>query len=148
DLLWGTAFTYVLTSAKYPSNTQPLLIYQNRTSDPLHYYSHILTKTSSGIKSLRDLREKRFSFVDEYSTSGYLYPRYFLQQDGLSIDNDMTPIKAGSHIKSLRNLFDGTADACAVASEYYKSKDGSYRSEYYTQLLNQFHLDDGKDIVS
>ena len=147
NLLWGTAFTYVLTSAKYP-NIQPILTYKNRTSEPLYYHSHILTKTSSGIKSLRDLREKRFSYVDEYSTSGYLYPRYFMQQYGLSIRNDVKPIKAGLHIKSLRNLFDGTVDACAVASQYYKSQDGTYISEYYTRLLNEFYLDDKNDIVS
>src|SRR5262249_41228959 len=44
------------------------------------YRAQIITRVDSGIKTLDDLRGKRFAFVDPVSSSGYLYPASVLQE--------------------------------------------------------------------
>ncbi|HEX4922970.1 MAG TPA: phosphate/phosphite/phosphonate ABC transporter substrate-binding protein, partial [Bdellovibrionales bacterium] len=47
------------------------------------YYSALVTKKSSKIKKVEDLKGKTVAFVDEKSGSGYLYPRMMLKKKGI-----------------------------------------------------------------
>ena len=63
-----------------------------------YYYSVIITKKKSGIKTLADLKGKSFAFVDPASGSGNLMPRTtIIKRTGLDPDKDMKTIFAGSH---------------------------------------------------
>jgi phosphonate transport system substrate-binding protein len=63
-----------------------------------YYYSVVITKKKSGIKTLADLKGKSFAFVDPASTSGNLMPRtLIIKETGLDPDKDMKTIFAGSH---------------------------------------------------
>src|SRR5438874_3856805 len=48
------------------------------------YRGIIVTRKDSGLKSITDLKGKRFAFVDPKSASGYLYPRAMLIERGIN----------------------------------------------------------------
>jgi phosphate/phosphite/phosphonate ABC transporter binding protein len=143
NVFWAADYSYVITKAKY--DALPILRVKNPSSDDPYYYSYVLTNASSGISTLADLEGKRLSYVDPYSTSGYLFPRYRMHKIGLN-EKAVHTNYAQSHNASLESIFNGQADACAVGSEHYKSLDGTYRSAIYTDLLRQYRVDD-KSII-
>src|SRR3989442_6301532 len=51
------------------------------------YRGIIVTRKDSGLKSIADLKGKRFAFVDPKSASGYVYPRALLIEAGINPDN-------------------------------------------------------------
>jgi len=62
------------------------------------FYSSIITHRDSGIRTLADLRGKRFAFGDLLSLSGALYPRLMLLEAGLDPKRDFRQVRwAGSH---------------------------------------------------
>ncbi|MBX3085965.1 MAG: phosphate/phosphite/phosphonate ABC transporter substrate-binding protein [Anaerolineae bacterium] len=80
-----------------------------------YYYSVIVTKKKSGIKTLADLKGKSFSFVDPASTSGNLMPRtLIIKETGLDPDKDMKTIFAGSHPTSVTAIWSDKVDAGAT----------------------------------
>jgi phosphonate transport system substrate-binding protein len=79
------------------------------------YYSVIITKKSSGIKTLADLKGKSFAFVDPASTSGNLMPRtLIIKETGLNPDKDMKTIFAGSHPTAVEAVKNGKVEAGAT----------------------------------
>ena len=79
------------------------------------YRGIIVARTDSGLKTLADLRGKRFAFVDPKSASGYVYPRAML------IEKDIAPegyfketFFAGDHSKVIAAVLEGRADAGAI----------------------------------
>jgi len=75
------------------------------------YKSYGIVPADSPIKSLADFRGKKVCFVDENSTSGYLYPMAGLQQAGIDAKKDVTPIFAGGHDASVLSVLKGQCDA-------------------------------------
>lgn len=79
------------------------------------YQGWIITKKGSGINTLSDLKNKSFAFVDPKSTSGYIYPRVMLIENGYNpavfFKNTMF---AGSHDNALQVVMSGRCDAGAV----------------------------------
>ncbi|MBE0496607.1 MAG: phosphate/phosphite/phosphonate ABC transporter substrate-binding protein, partial [Campylobacterales bacterium] len=53
------------------------------------YRSLILTRASSTIHTLEDIKGKTFGFTDPSSTSGYAYPRFAMQQAGINPEKDL-----------------------------------------------------------
>jgi len=47
------------------------------------YHGLILTRKDSGIKTARDMKGKRFAFVDRATTAGYLLPLAFFKENGI-----------------------------------------------------------------
>ncbi|GCE23345.1 phosphate/phosphite/phosphonate ABC transporter substrate-binding protein [Dictyobacter kobayashii] len=108
--------SYILAADKY--NAQ-VILRQLTTGGADHYYSYIITTKKTGIKTLSDLKGKRFSFVDPGSTSGNLVPRYIFAQNHIDPDKDMKSFYAGSHDVSVMSVISGKADAGAVASDTF-----------------------------
>jgi len=79
------------------------------------YQGLIITKKGNRIQTLADLENKSFAFVDPKSTSGYIYPRVMLIENG---HNPATffrnTIFAGSHDNALQSVLSGECDAGAV----------------------------------
>ena len=91
------------------------IIAQSLMDGSAAYRGVIVARKDSGLKSLADLRGKRFAFVDPESASGYVYPRAML------IERSMTPetsfkkiIFAGNPDKVIAAVLEGVADAGAV----------------------------------
>ena len=78
DVGWLATFSYVLAKDKY--DVELLLVVQ-RFGSPF-YRGQIMVRADSGINSLKDLKGKRFAFVDPASTSGHLYPKTLLLSKG------------------------------------------------------------------
>jgi phosphonate transport system substrate-binding protein len=144
NVFWGSDYAYVIAAARY--RVRPILQRKGQTQDGLHYYSHILTKRSSNIHSVAELKGQSLSFVDQYSTSGYLYPRYELQKNGLD-EKQVHTVYVGTHKESLESVISGRTDAGAVSSDYYKSTDNSFISKAYTDTLGKYNVKD-EDILS
>ncbi|MCG0239267.1 MAG: phosphate/phosphite/phosphonate ABC transporter substrate-binding protein [Firmicutes bacterium] len=104
---------YVLAHSE--NGTEVLLKTVRRGS--VTYNAQIVVRADSGIKSLADLRGKRFAFVDPASTSGYLYPVYYLMKNaGLkTVDEFFSEIQfLTSHDNVIKAVYNGDFDAGAT----------------------------------
>src|SRR6185503_20071592 len=76
------------------------------------YKGQFIANTTSGIKSLADLKGKTFCFVDPNSTSGYIVPRIVLKANGIDPDTDFKATQnAGSHNNVAIAVYKGDCDA-------------------------------------
>lgn len=83
------------------------------------YFSYIVARADSGIKTLQDLRGKKVCFVDPESTSGRLYPLASLLEAGLK-KGDYTEVFAGGHDASVLAVRDGDCAAGAARELIFK----------------------------
>lgn len=90
------------------------------TSKVPGYYSVLMTKKGSGIKTIADLKGKTISFADPASTSGYLIPSTEIM-NAMSFDKKDQldayfgkAIFAGNHPNSVLAVSKGTVDAGAT----------------------------------
>jgi phosphate/phosphite/phosphonate ABC transporter binding protein len=79
-------------------------------------YQHavIITKSGSGIESLKDLRGRSFVFGDPNSTSSHIVPRAMLQEAGITLDSLSLHEHLGHHDAVARAVLRGDYDAGAV----------------------------------
>lgn len=122
DLAILSSMTYV--SAEKETGLKVLL--KKTWNNGPFYYSSLITKANSGIKSVKDLKNKRIAFVDEKSTSGYLYPQVWLRKKSLA-DKDFKSVQfTGNHAASVEWLESGKVDAVAVFADDEKAKHGAW----------------------
>lgn len=113
DMAYLGALTYIKARNRNP-HIQPLVIPINQTTGRPWYTSAIAANTAKGIKSLKDLKGKRFAFVSPSSTSGFLLPLNALQSHGIDPSRDFTKIRyPGSHDKVEQELANDLVDAIA-----------------------------------
>ncbi|PIT99693.1 MAG: phosphate/phosphite/phosphonate ABC transporter substrate-binding protein [Bdellovibrionales bacterium CG10_big_fil_rev_8_21_14_0_10_45_34] len=113
DFAFFTAMTFVF--AEKEANAKVLL---KKVWATPYYYSLVAVREGSGIKSLKDLKGKKVAFVDEKSTSGYLYPMVKLGELGIDPARDFKKqVFSGSHDLSVEMLKKGEVDAIAVFSD-------------------------------
>ena len=79
------------------------------------YYSAIITRADSPIKSLADLKGRTFAFVDPGSTTGGIYPKVMLLNAGIHPDKDLSHmIYAGGHDAAVLAVYNKKVDAAAT----------------------------------
>src|SRR5712691_6389253 len=79
------------------------------------YRGIIVARKDSGLKSIADLKGKRFAFVDPKSASGYVYPRAMLIEKRINPETFFKEtIFAGSHDKVITAVLEGRVDAGAI----------------------------------
>jgi phosphonate transport system substrate-binding protein len=79
------------------------------------YYGVIIVRKDSPYQDLKDLEGVRFGFADPNSTSGHQAPRFFLEKEGIDVDNYFgSTTFSGSHESSVKMLMDGQFDAVAT----------------------------------
>lgn len=85
------------------------------------YRSLILTQQESDIKEIADLKGKSFGFTDVDSTSGYLYPRFTMRQNGIDPSKELGKIyMLKKHSKIIDALLEKSIDAGAVYDGLYR----------------------------
>lgn len=113
DMAYLAALTYIKARDRNP-NIEPLVLPIDQTTGRPWYTSVIVANTSKGIKSLSDLKGKRFAFVSPSSTSGFLLPMNAFGQKNIDPTRDFTGIRySGSHDKAETDLKTGVVDAIA-----------------------------------
>jgi phosphonate transport system substrate-binding protein len=101
----------VLAHNKY--GVEPLLITTRHGSRT--YNGEIITRTDSGINTLKDLKGKKFAFVDPLSTSGTIYPQLTMMAAGIDPKKDLgQTIFAGGHDKVVLAVYQKQVDAGAI----------------------------------
>lgn len=117
DIAIFGANTYV--EAKYEN---PNLIYLGTSMQPEdHYNSLIISRKDSNIKTLNDLKGKRFAFTDIGSTSGYVYPNLILHNVGINPEKDFKSITMlKKHYKVYQAVASGSIDAGGCSLTYYE----------------------------
>ena len=76
------------------------------------YQSYAVVPAGSDIQTLEDFAGKTICFVDQTSTSGYLFPSAGLLEAGIDPATDeIEAVMAGGHDSSALSVVDGTCDA-------------------------------------
>ncbi len=102
------------------------------------YMSRIFVRKDSGIKSLKDLRDRTVAFVDPLSSSGYMYPLDIFKQAGLINDKDTaekffkTIYFAGGDEQAIRAVYNKFVDAAGVGQFSYSLLRPEEREEFIT----------------
>ena len=113
DLAWLGASGYAKVYLTNPNAVEPVLTKIN-TDGSFGYYSIGFTRVESGVKTLADMKGKKFGFGDPNSTSGYLIPSIEIPNAGY----DMKPGKhfgdvvfTGGHEQTIVAVVNGDIDA-------------------------------------
>ncbi len=116
DFAWLGGFTFV--QAKHLASAEPLCM---RDIDR-DFKSVFVTSKPDKIKSLADLKGKKFAFGSKSSTSGHLMPRHFMMTEAkLDPDKDLdgAPVFSGAHDATVKLVESGSVDAGALNIEVW-----------------------------
>lgn len=81
------------------------------------YYSTIVVRSDSEFQTIEDLEGKSLAFVDFNSTSGYIYPRWKMREEGINPDTYFGELAfAGGHSQAIMALANGQFDATVLAA--------------------------------
>ncbi len=80
------------------------------------YNSVIIVRKDSGINSISELKGKKFAFTDRNSTSGYLFPRAMLAEEGIDdVSNFFSEvIFTNGHDSSLESVYQSYIDGAGI----------------------------------
>lgn len=119
DLAFVCGLPYVLDQ-EHPTPSMELIaapvMTASRYQEQPKYYSDLIVRADSPIKTIHDLRGSRFVYNDELSNSGYNMPRFRLVEIGETKHFFREVLRSGSHEESIRMVADGEADASYVDS--------------------------------
>lgn len=116
DFAWLGGFTYV--QAKVLSGAKPVVM---RDIDR-EFRSVFIASAGSGITKPEEIRGKSFSFGSKSSTSGHLFPRYFLKTNfNIDADHDFAgaPVYSGAHDATVKMVESGKIQAGALNIEVW-----------------------------
>ncbi len=107
DLAWLGGFTYVQAMETSRGAVTALV----QRDEDQRFTSKFVTSDPT-IRSLADLRGKRFGFGSSESTSGHLMPRYFLLEVNIQPERDFrSVVYSGAHDATVALVESGKADA-------------------------------------
>jgi phosphonate transport system substrate-binding protein len=116
DFAWLGGFTFV--QAKVMADARPVVM---RDIDR-EFHSVFIANTAAGINKPEDMRGKSFSFGSKSSTSGHLFPRYFLSTNfNIDADKDFAgaPIYSGAHDATVKMVESGKVQVGALNIEVW-----------------------------
>jgi phosphonate transport system substrate-binding protein len=113
------SFTYTLAHAKVGVEVLARPVALDNTST---YYGMIFVRTDSGIRTARDMKGKRFAFVDRATTAGYLLPLYYFHRHGISDYNQYLEETyfTGTHEGAIQDVLDKKADIGAAKNTAFQ----------------------------
>ena len=104
----------------------PVKVLLKKTYNGPYYFSGLVVRADSKIKSIKDLKGKSIAFVDLQSASGYLYPQVHLRKNGLTDAGFKSISFSGSHAASVEKLENKEVDVAAVFVDDEKTNDGAW----------------------
>ena len=103
-----------------------VLLKSVRGSSP-YYWSAIVVRKDSGIKSVRDLEGKTIAWVDKNSAAGYVFPRAALVAEKLDPDKLFAKQTfAGRHDAAVLAVLNKSVDAAATFANDNRNKSGAW----------------------
>ncbi|MDZ7959250.1 MAG: phosphate/phosphite/phosphonate ABC transporter substrate-binding protein [Aulosira sp. DedQUE10] len=133
DLAYLGPSTYIAARLRDPK-IEPLVSPINQDTKRPWYTSVIIASKISGIRTLPELKGKRFAFVSKLSTSGYVVPMAKFQELGINPERDFRSVVfSSSHDKSKQALIKGEVDAIADDRRSYNEqiKEGKFDAKKY-----------------
>lgn len=119
DIAWLGPFSYILASQV--ADIEPIAGGIRKDTGKPTYNSIIVTRSDSGINSIKDLKGKTFAFVDPASTSGYLVPMAMFKERGIDPSVFFSNVVfAGSHTAAELAVYNGQVDAAADSLPSYR----------------------------
>ncbi|MGB7444047.1 MAG: putative selenate ABC transporter substrate-binding protein [Coleofasciculaceae cyanobacterium] len=124
DMVWFGGLTGVQARLQVPGAEA---IAQRDIDEQFH--SVFIANKSSGIEAIKEaqglekLKGSTFTFGSESSTSGRLMPQYFLEQEGVKIEDFKGEVGfSGSHDKTIQLVEAGTYQAGALNEQVWQSR--------------------------
>ncbi|MGB3204282.1 MAG: phosphate/phosphite/phosphonate ABC transporter substrate-binding protein [Crinalium sp.] len=114
------------------------------------WYTSVIVTNSNRISDVNDLKGKRFAFVSESSTSGYLMPLGYFKEMGIDPERDFTKVKfSGSHAQVKTELESGEVDAIANDKPSYlnEQKAGRFNPQKYKIIWESSPIPQGPIVV-
>lgn len=109
-IAWLPPMAYVLAHKRNGARVILKVVREGKAT----YYGFICVRKDSGINTLKDLKGKRFAFVEPASASGHLYPRALFLENGIDPDKDFKEVVfAGSHDAAVIAVYNGNVDGAA-----------------------------------
>ena len=131
DMVWYGGLTSVQAIRMAKDATRVVM-----RKEDAEFKSEFITRKDTGIKTLKDLKGKTFSFGSVGSTSGHLMPRYFLLQAGINPEKDFS-----------RFSFSGAHDATAAWVEAGRVDAGALNFLVWGKLVETKKVDTSKVVV-
>jgi phosphonate transport system substrate-binding protein len=101
------------------------------------YYSTLVVRADSPYKTIDDLRGRTIGYVDFSSTSGYLYPRLKMKEEGKDPDTFFgKSIVSGGHSQGVLGLGNGQFDAVFALGSQGTPKTGFTNGSLWTLARN------------
>ena len=113
------SFTYTLAHAKLGVEVVARPVALDNTST---YYGMIFVRKDSGIRTARDMKGKRFAFVDKATTAGYLLPLEYFRKYGISDYKGYLKEAyfAGTHEDAILDVLNRKADIGAAKNTVFQ----------------------------
>ncbi|MFN4008557.1 MAG: phosphonate ABC transporter substrate-binding protein [Pannonibacter sp.] len=130
DMAWLGASAYAKVYLTDPEAVEPVLVKVN-VDGTFGYHAIGFARADSGIKSLDDLKGKKFALGDPNSTSGYLIPAYELNKSGYSTKNGeffSEVVTSGGHEQSIVGVFNGDYPASVTWADGLGEWEDGYNS--------------------
>lgn len=121
DFAYMGPASYAALVEKY--GPKPLLARQAIDGQPA-FHGKIFVRADSPIRTLTDLKGKRFAFGEPHSTMSHLVPRYMLWQSAIMV-GDLAGYKfLGDHVNVALAVLSDAYDAGAVKEDVYFTYEG------------------------
>lgn len=106
--------SYANVDAQIGKRVAPILV-EREANGAMGYYSAVVVKKDSPFKSLQDLKGHSLVYPDFNSTSGYLFPRAKMREQGFDPDTQFAKSGiSGGHTQSVMAVENGQYDAAVV----------------------------------
>ncbi|KAF1080079.1 MAG: Phosphonate ABC transporter phosphate-binding periplasmic component [Candidatus Rifleibacterium amylolyticum] len=109
------AWLATMTSVEARKNPEIELLVKPIRFGTTSYRGIIIARQDSGIRNLKDLKGKKFAWVEPESASGYIFPKALLLEAGINTDKDFADETAflNKHDAVVLNVLLGKYDAGA-----------------------------------
>lgn len=123
DIAFLSPASYVLAK----SEADVKVILKSHRKGSAYYYAAIITHVDSGIKTIKDLRNRTFAFGDSLSTTGHVFPRKMFKENGIDPTKDFKNVLySGGHDATVLAVLNRKVDAGATFANFTDGKDAAW----------------------
>ena len=127
DIAWMAS----LSAVEARNNPEVELLCKPIRYGTTSYRGIVIARQDSGIRTLKDLKDKKFAWVDKESASAYLFPKAMFIEANIDPDRDFSEVEIlGKHEAVVYNVLLGKYDAGACYDDARNTlKDKSKKDE-------------------